>query len=49
MPRNQGLQVTLTRCGDDDLLGTSLDVAGSLLSLHEETSGLDDVFHTHVL
>ena len=30
IPSGQGLQVTLSRCRDDDLLGTCLDVASSL-------------------
>mmetsp|Transcript_3216 Transcript_3216/g.3941 ORF Transcript_3216/g.3941 Transcript_3216/m.3941 type:complete len:203 (-) Transcript_3216:18-626(-) len=46
---NQGLQVPLSRGRDDDLLGTCLDVTRRLLSLHEDTRGLDDKLHTHVL
>mmetsp|Transcript_50682 Transcript_50682/g.83391 ORF Transcript_50682/g.83391 Transcript_50682/m.83391 type:complete len:379 (-) Transcript_50682:25-1161(-) len=46
---DQGLQVTLSRGRDDDLLGARLDVSGGLLSLHKETSRLNHIFHAHVL
>eukprot|EP01084_Bolivina_argentea_P214030 363398_1 len=40
---DDGLDATLGRGGDDDLLGTSLDVALGLALLAEETGGLNDV------
>jgi len=40
---DEGLDATLGGGGDDDLLGTSLDVTGGLGLFSEETSGLDDV------
>ena len=41
-PQDKGGDVTLGRCGDDDLLGATLKVLGGLVPVNEETGGLDD-------
>ena len=45
---NEGLDATLGRGGDDDLLGTSLDVTSGLFLFGEETSGFDDVVNAEL-
>ena len=41
-PQDEGGDVTLGWCGDDDLLGATLKVLGGLVPVNEEPGGLDD-------
>ena len=41
-PQDEGGDVALGGCGDDDLLGTTLEVLGGLVPVDEESGGLDD-------
>ena len=46
---DQSLQIAFARSGDDDLLGPGFNVTLSLVCLHEQASGFDHIFNSHVL